>query len=134
MRWELLKGYEGKKVKIKVNGHAVDAVVTVQWTYEDSAPRAGQDFDFGDAKANQDYENRFNDHDLGNVIISVIARAEGLEGLDSLGGCHVKWSQFETDIMQLVNDHDMHRIALDGLKAEILDASKRLTKYARKAV
>jgi hypothetical protein len=133
MRWTLLKGHEGKKVKIKVNGHTVDAVVTIQWTYEDSYPVAGQDFDFGDQKENEAYEARFNDRDLGNVLVSVIARAEGLEGLDTLGGCHVKWSNFETDLTDLVNDHGMTENALEALKTEILDASKRLAKYATEA-
>lgn len=131
MQWNILNA---KRHVFTVNGHSVEGTVTVQWTYEDTLPVAGDDFDFGDSKANQDYEARFGERgDLANVIISVIVRAEGLEGIDTLGGCHVAYKSFEADVMSLVNDHAMTDNATEACQKEILDAATRLVKYAKAA-
>lgn len=130
MRWNILSA---KRHEFSVNGHAVQGTVTVQWDYEDAYPEAGQDFDFGDAKENEAYAKRFERGELCNVIVSVIVRGEGLEGIDSLGGCHVSNRDFENDLMQLVNDHAMIENATAELSKDILDAAVRLQKYTKAA-
>jgi hypothetical protein len=130
---QLLKGNEGRKVMVEVNGHMVEAVVSVMWDYEDTHPVSGEDFDFGDSQANDDYEARFFRGELSNVMVTVRVMAEGLEGLDHLGACHVTSRDFETDLMQLVNDHDMIGQASDELKTNIIEAASRLQKYAKGA-
>lgn len=129
MRWNILKA---KKHSFKLGRHKVEGTVTIQWDYEDTLPRAGQDFDFGDADDNARYEARFG-RDLANVVVSVIVRAEGLEGIDTLGGCHVSFRDFDKDLMQLVNDHAMIETATDEVAKNILEASIRLQKYAKGA-
>lgn len=128
MQWNLLTA---KKHLINVNGHSVEGTLTVQWQYEDVLPVAGDDFDFGDAKENEAYAERFNPrrHDLASVVISVIVRGEGMEGIDTLGACHVALKTFETDVMSMVNDHAMIENATDAVVKEIIDAASRLTKY-----
>ena len=131
MRWNILKA---KKHSFKLGRHKVEGTVTIQWDYEDTLPRAGHDFDFGDADDNARYEARFGQRgDLANVVVSVIVRAEGLEGIDTLGGCHVSIRDFDNDLMQLVNDHAMIDNATDTLSKEILEAAVRLQKYAKGA-
>lgn len=131
MRWNILSA---KKHSFKLGRHKVEGTVTVQWEFEDYAPRAGHDFDFGDANDNARYEARFGERgDLANVVVSVIVRAEGLEGIDTLGGCHVSFRDFDKDLMQLVNDHAMIETATDEVAKNILEASIRLQKYAKGA-
>lgn len=130
MRWNILSA---KRHEFSVNGHAVQGTVTVQWDHEYTLPQSGQDFDFGDAKANADYEARFERGELCNIVVSVIVRAEGLEGIDTLGGCHVSNRDFENDLMQLVNDHAMIENATAELSKDILDAAVRLQKYTKAA-
>lgn len=128
---QLLKGHEGKKVAMLVNGHAVDAVVTVQWDY-DLFPEIGDGFEFGDDEANKAYLARFENEELYSVVISVIARAEGIEGIDTLGGCHIVSRQFVNSIMECVIDHDMILNAINDLKLNILDAAQRLQRFNQK--
>lgn len=131
MRWNILSA---KKHSFKLGRHKVEGTVTVQWEYEDYAPRAGQDFDFGDAKANKAYEARFGERgDLCNIVVSVIVRAEGLEGIDTLGGCHVSNRDFVKDVIDLVTDHAMIDNASQELTQGIIDAAVRLQKYAKGA-
>lgn len=131
---ELLNGYEGKKIKLNVNGHAVDAVVTIRWQFEDSYPVPGDDFDFGDAKDNREYARRFETGELSNVYIQVSVYAEGLEGMDSLGACHVFNRRFVRDVRDVVRTNGMVKTACDDLTKQILDAAARFPKYLVKAV
>jgi hypothetical protein len=129
MQWNLLTA---KKHLINVNGHEVEGTVTVQWAYEDVLPVAGEDFDFGDANENEAYAERFNPrrHDLVNVMVSVIVRAEGMEGIDHLGACHVALKTFETDLMGIVDCHGMVDNATAECQKEIMEGAKRLVKYS----
>lgn len=133
MRLELLNGYEGKKLKIKVNGHIVDAIVSIRYEYETEFPRAGHDFDFGDAKDNASYERRFERGELLSLYIQVSVYAEGLEGMDSLGACHVKASDFVKDVRDVVRTNSMIGVAVEDLTKQILDAAQRFPKYLVKA-
>lgn len=132
MRWNLLTGYEGKRIHLNVNGHKVEGTVTIQWEYDDF-PTIGDDFDFGDQKDNEDYLKRFERGELSNVIVSVIVRAEGLEGIDTLGGCHVSNRDFVKDVIDLVTDHAMIDNASRELTQNIIDTAIRLQKYAKGA-
>ncbi len=130
---QLLKGYEGKKATLKINGHKVPVTVSIRYEFEQELPKAGDDFDFGDAEANAEYERRFQTGELVNVYIQVSVNGEGLEGMDSLGACHVKASTFEADVLETVKWHDMRQIASDDLTKQILDAAQRFPKYLTKA-
>lgn len=101
--------------RITVNGHNMKATVYITWDYEVFSGSV----DFGSAEADQEYYQRFYNGELLNVWISVKAYWQGAEGFDSLGGCHVKASELESDILQTVADHSMIEQALDSLKSEI---------------
>lgn len=133
MRMELLNGYEGKKLTIYVNGHAVEAVVSIRYEFEPEFPKAGDDFDFGNAKENSDYARRFETGELSNVYIQVSVHAEGLEGMDSLGACHVVSRRFVKDVRDIVRTHGMIREAREHLTKQILDAAARFPKYLKAA-
>ena len=128
----LLKGNEGKRHKITVNGHEIDAVVSIEYAYEDYTPTAPNDFDYGDAKENAKYAARFRDGgDLSNVMVTVTVRAKGLEGVDHLGGCHIRDSHFETDIMDVVSQYEMISIASKELRKNIIEAALELRSFLK---
>lgn len=126
MRWNIL---QAKKQSFEVNGHQVDGTMTIQWDYDDCAP----EFDSGvpeyDAQDRADYESG----KVQYIVISVIARAEGLEGIDTLGMVAVRTAHFDADLMEVAQTHGMTDNARDTLQNEIMDAATRLQKYARKA-
>lgn len=129
MHWHLLKDHEAKKSIINANGHAVDCTVTIQWQYEDETPRAGHDFDHGSTASNMAYLKRFDRGELVNVGVTVIARGDGLEGLDHLGCCHMSGIDFDKDVLQTVEWHEMVEIAIKELTKNLIDRSKNDRKY-----
>jgi hypothetical protein len=108
---------EPTKHRITVNGHNLKATVYITWDYEHE-PIEGS-VDFGSEEADREYYQRFYDGELQNVWISVKAYWQGAEGFDSLGGCHVKASGLETDVVQIVAEYSMVEQALDSLKKQI---------------
>jgi hypothetical protein len=130
MKTYLLKGFEAKKIKTDLNGQSIEVVVSIEYFYEDNAPRAGQDFDFGDPIDNDNYEARFtNGGDLSNIGVSVIARSEGLEAMDHLGQVHASAKSFTQDVVDVVRDHTMIENAVTELKTNIIEASKSLARF-----
>lgn len=128
MKWNLLKGFEGKKYKVDFNGKLLDVVVTVQWSYEDYLP-GEEDIDFGSYKANKTYLRKFEDGILENVCISVIARGCGVEGIATLGSRHIKTLDFENNVWDLVRDESLINEAIDDLKENIKIAILELEQY-----
>src|ERR1700676_3896601 len=108
----------------KVNGIEITAEIVVSVNEDDNySPTAPNDFDFGNAAENKAYAKRFayESGDLFNGIITVKATAFGIEGFDSLSGCHLNCNNafnsapFENDVNQMVETHDMVSEALDDL-------------------
>ncbi len=129
MHYEFLKGYEAKREVLNVNVHAVQCTVSVKWFYEDEPI----DVDFGSEAENNAYISRFDRNgDLCNIVITVVARGEGLEGLDHLGCNHVKWVSFDADVLETITDNGMTETALEELRKAISDASQKLAKYSVK--
>jgi len=116
------------KIKLTLNGIEFDATVKIAWDYDDY-PRAGQDFDYGDAEANERELARFERGELVSLIVSVSVQGEGLEGTDSLGGVWVNVSKWDADVLECVDFHSMVENATTDLKTNIIDAANRLAKY-----
>lgn len=125
---QLLKGYEGKKIEIQVNGHPVNAVLSVAWEYDD--------FDFKGMDRALVYQTQ-KDIESGLtscVCVTVIVSAHGLEGRDSLGCVFVRPSSFEADILQTVSVHEMILNAGADLSKKLVSAAAELAKYSKGAL
>lgn len=111
---------------IKHNGKMrhIKTQIAYAWDYEQDSVQGS--YDFGDKKANDEYLERFKNGELLNVTIKVTANALGEHGSDYLGGCHVKASTLESDMLQTAIQHDMKNQACIELKANILSAYKTL--------
>lgn len=90
--------------------------VTVVIEAFDDSPMLEGGYDFGDAKANEAYAERFRSGELQCVGVVVKAYLGGLEGFDSVGACHVASNTFEQDVMQTVTDYGMEANAIQSLK------------------
>lgn len=131
MRYETLKDAIPSNVTIKINGHKVETKVYIQY-FSDDHPQIGDDFDFGDKIENEKYLARFNSgNDLICINIRVLVCAEGFEGIDDLGGCHVKINEFTIDVLDIVKEYNMIEKASDELSNTILDVTLKLKKYLK---
>jgi len=122
---ETIKRYDKE---IEINGHSVLVGVFIAWAWE-TEPVEGS-FCFGDEQENAEYLARFKSGELANVCLRVTAYAEGCEGVDHLGMCHISTENFEDEILKAVTDQGMEGEAVAYLTIEILNQAKRLKKYA----
>ncbi len=126
----LLKDFEGKRIEFELNGHKVEGVISILWDY-DSSPIEDQ-FDYGSTEANRLEVERFRMGELLSLVVSVVIRAEGLEGIDTLGQVWIKAQSWSQEIQEVVEFHEMVETALEDLKFNIEHASSKLAKYAPK--
>ena len=83
---------------------------------QDDPVTAGQDFDFGTDKANNDYAARFNSGELVNAIVTVTVATHGLSEATSIGGCHLRTGHIQSDARELIQDHQLIIEAFKDLK------------------
>jgi len=125
MKLELLK-MDKTFLNVNKNNMHVDTQVYISWGLDEFPEN---DFDFGNEKENKEYLMRFETGELLCVWIQVKAKCEGEEGTDSLGMCHVKANDLESEIMNIVAEHDMKNNACIELRNNILCTAKRMEKY-----
>lgn len=109
----------------KINSH-VETKIIVSWDY-DQSPEG--DFDFGDEIENAKYLKRFESGELMCIVIRVEAYAEGEQGTDYLGMCHVKASNLESDVRNIIAEHDMKHNACVELRDNILSRAQTMKKF-----
>lgn len=122
---------------VKLNGRDLVADIVIRVEEDDYTPRAGADFDTGDAEADKAYEKRFEPNgDLFNAVIFVTATAHGVEGSDVLGGCHISCNNmfnsepFNKDVELVLEEHAMISNAVIDLAEQVKARAKDLAPYA----
>lgn len=119
---------------VKINGHDVEVTLTVR--VEEDFYRPEGDFDFGNAKANEEYLERFKRGELFMAFISVTATALGETGHDGLGACHIHSNnffdstKFNDDIEQVLKDYALESNAIKELINNIKSKAGILKKFA----
>lgn len=103
--------------ELTIGGKAITVDVTIAWEYDDMPI----DVDFGDAEAEREYIERFNNGELANVCIRVKATYLKSEGTDYLGGCHILSDKWDEEIESIVGEHGMIDTALDYLTKELVE-------------
>lgn len=106
---------------LKYRAKQLKCTLTIS-AYQDEWPE--NDFDFGDAKSNAEYLERFETGELLCAMIEVQLNFRGIKKQNHLGMCHLRSASLEDDINQAVNDHDMIDIAKNDLTI-ILDVIKK---------
>lgn len=108
---------------LKINGHTVEATITAK-IHLDQDFQLDWDFKPGEKEK---LEHQIDRGDCTPCGIVVTARAEGIEGSDSLWGTLVFKSE---DIHRTIADHDMINEACAELRRELIGMAQRLAKYA----
>lgn len=117
-----------ENIKLSVNGIIVPATLKIKIENEQESVEG--DFDFGDAKENAKYLKRFERGELLLLCVFVEVIAEGERGIDSLGMCHIKANNAESDVMDLVKDYGMVENAKQDCIDSIVTKAKRLVHFA----
>jgi hypothetical protein len=112
------------KSLFKVNGVDVIAQITVEVFYDADFQL---DWDFLPGEKEK-LEHEINRGELMPCTIQVKAKAEGLEGEDSLGACLIR---NENDIKEIVIQHSMTQQACENLATNIQDTANRLIRFTK---
>lgn len=114
-----------KKHTFKINGHEVEALLTISYDHDDVDLQYLDDAE----QISVDLANEV----LSCVYVQVSVLFEGLEGTDGLGQVFVKNASFERDILDTVVNHGMIQIATNELVEQVLDSAKKFNKFLTKA-
>lgn len=117
------------KKDFEINGQTEKCSIIIKWDYEPHYPVAGDDFDFGDTFENASYAKRFEKGELVNVFIMVEVCYGMVVGSDSMGGCHISVSNFEDDIMELIEVYKMIDDSIEELVSNIEETYKKLKPF-----
>jgi hypothetical protein len=127
--------FKTEKRDLEVNGIKISAEVTIE-VEEDGETNVRDDISFDNKELEEVYVRRFERGELFIGIISVTARAYGIEGLDILGGCHLcsnnafNHQPFENSVNETVRDYSMVENALTELARNIREQAQQLKLFA----
>lgn len=119
---------------IKVNEQTVDAEITIEVHEDDHGDLLDQDFE--NEEQRRAYEEKVRSGEVFAGYVVVTARAEGLEGSDSLGCCELKPNNmfnskpFEQSVEYYVKEHSMVDTAIDELTKALQNEYQHLVDRA----
>ncbi len=111
-----------RKHRVKVGKTSIQATTWVEWDYETESVRGSVAWD--DDEAEEAYYRRFDDGDLINLVVRVVATWQDAEGSDYLGGCHVVASKLGDEVLSTAEDHGMRMEALKQLQERVVSRAK----------
>lgn len=117
-----------KKINFKINGHDVEAIVSIKFDYE-----SDPDFSFWDEELKIETQDAIASGKTSCIYVQAEIHFEGLTGMDSLGMVFVRNSSFNKDVMQSVDDHGMIDNAKADLIAQVFSLATKLAKYTKAA-
>lgn len=91
-----------------------NAIVKIE-IEQDEPVTIGRDFDFGSEKANQAYLRQFERGELINCLIIVTVSCQSVQSREVLGGCHLKASNLMNEAMEVIEDHNMEKHAINSV-------------------
>lgn len=85
------------------------------------------DFDFGDKEEDEKYLRRFEIGELASVdiLIEMFSKSGIVSGCSSLGACHIKANDMETEVMSYIMDYELASEAYSDLLANIREVDKQ---------
>src|SRR5688572_5594839 len=98
-------------VETEINGNTVNVEISIQVEEDNIGPEG--EFGFGSEEENKKYLERFHRNELFVGCIFVTASAFGLEGVDSMGDCHLSSNNmfnsepFESDVNNILSYYNM---------------------------